>query len=348
MEFGSYMDSFDLFLKSNPFKPFPGIKHGIIQTIWGSQFSGEILLPNRKVHKVKLNKYNQLMLFELPAKNSVQPGVLLAHGMGGCSESAYIRRISQKLFNKGFHVFQMNQRGSGPGIGLCNRLWNGGSSDDFASTIKFLARLYPNKPFFLIGFSLSGNILLKYLGEKRSVPPNIYSGLAVNPPVDLEAASLAISKGPFANIFNSYYLKLMHRQADAMVQCFPETYYPSGKAKTIYEFDIEYTAPAAGYKTVLDYYQTCSANQFLNNISIPTTILCSIDDPFVPPQSFEKMPRSLNINLIQPEFGGHMGYISRSKTPWKDRRWLDHFCVEWVENSFRELKTSQEYSAIAV
>ncbi len=342
------MDSFDVFLKSNPFKPFTGIKGGVFQTIWGSQFPGETLLPQRKVHKIRLDSSNQLVLFEMPSKNSHQPGVLLAHGMGGCSESGYIRRISQKLFNKGFHVFQMNHRGSGPGIGLCNRLWNGGSSEDLASTIKLLVNLYPNKTFFLIGFSLSGNILLKYLGENRNIPSNIYSGLAVNPPVDLEAASLAISNGPFAKIFNNYYLKLMHRQADAMTQCFPEAYCPSGKAKTIYEFDTEYTAPAAGYENVQEYYKTCSANQFLNNISIPTTILSSLDDPFVPPKSFDKSPRSLNVNLIQPEFGGHMGYISKKKTPWKDRRWLDHFCVVWVENSFRELKASQEYSAIAV
>lgn len=255
---------------------------------------------------------------------------LLVHGMGGCSESAYIRRMARKLESRGFGIFMMNQSGSGPGMGLSSRLWHGGSSEDFASTIKFITAMYPGRALILAGFSLSGNILLKYLGEGRQIPGEIQSALAVNPPVDLKAAALAISQGPWARTFNGYYMRLLNRQLKAVKECFPESFVPDKVPATIYDFDVAYTAPVGGFKDVDEYYQTSSSSHFLDNIFVPTTILSAKDDPFVPFEIFERTRMSLCVSTVLPEGGGHMGYISKNKLPSGDRRWMDYYVEQWA------------------
>ena len=114
------------------FVPHPVLGGGIIQTIFGSQFPGEsISLPSKITHTIDLDENTKSILYEIAAKDKMKPVVLLAHGMGGCSESGYIKRIAGKLWLHGYGVFMINHRGSGSGMGLSSSLWNGGLSDDF-------------------------------------------------------------------------------------------------------------------------------------------------------------------------------------------------------------------------
>jgi len=316
------------------FDPHPLVRGPIAQTITGSQFTGNPELPRKIQHRVRLDEKNLLLMYELKAPEESAPVVLIGHGMGGCSESGYVRRIASKLLQEGFGVFMMNQRGSGRGIGLCDRLWNGGSSEDLARTIQYIADRYPARKILVMGFSLTGNVLLKYLGEDRQIPSNVLSTLAVNPPIDLKVASQQISEGPWSNTFNKYYLKLMNRQVEALAQCHPDAFRPAKTPNTIWEFDVKYTAPAFGYSSAEAYYEACSSKQFLENIAVPTTILCSQDDPFIPSEIFQNARMSQQIDFINPEFGGHMGYISRSRNDLGDRRWMDFICVQWAKTLY--------------
>ena len=307
------------------------LRNKFVQTALGSIISENTDLPERELHKVLVDQKAKLMLFELPSSNRDAPMILLVHGMGGCSEAGYMRRIARKLWVRGFTVFMMNQRGSGLGMGLSDRLWNGGSSDDLDKVINYIARVYPGNAIDLVGFSLSGNILLKYLGEKRTRVTKIRKAFAVNPPIDLKRASHILSKTKEGVLFNSYYMRQVHLQIEAMTECFPDTFIPFVKSKTILEFDEAYTAPAAGYKDADDYYSKCSAKNYLEDITVPTTILCAMDDPFVEASIFKSIRMSSAIELNTPEWGGHMGYFSRGLTPWGDHRWMDFMIVDWPE-----------------
>ena len=165
-----------------------------IQTILGSIVSGNTYLPERKLHKLLIDHNAKLALLELPSSNPEAAVILLAHGMGGCSEASYMCRIARKLWIRGFTVFMMNHLGSGLGMGLSDRLWNGGSSDDLDMTVNYIEKIYPNTAIDVVGFSLSGNILLKYLGEKNNKITKIRSAIAVSPPIDLKRASYFLSK----------------------------------------------------------------------------------------------------------------------------------------------------------
>jgi predicted alpha/beta-fold hydrolase len=298
-----------------------------LQTIIGSQFPGKPkFFPEKFSHTIDLDVDAISIAFEIEAMDKDKPTVLLAHGMGGCSESGYIKRIAAKLELQGYGVILINQRGSGAGMGLSSSLWNGGSSEDLARMIDYFSQRHMH--LLLIGFSLSGNILLKYLGEGRSTPPGLIGAMAINPPVDLRVSSHIISTHPSCWLFNRYYMRLIGNQMRALKKNFPNAIDPD--LSTIWNFDASYTVLAGGYKDLDDYYNECSGKHYLGNIKTATSILCSLDDPFVPPEVFKDVSVNNNVSIYQPPGGGHMGYISRHKTPHGDRRWMDFVVLEWV------------------
>ena len=317
-----------------------GISGGIFQTIAGTQLRGmELPCPPQISHELNLDEQGRAVLYEIEAKDQTKPIILLAHGMGGCSESGYMKRISTKLWMRGYGVFLINHRGSGPGMGLSSRLWNGGASDDLAKMIDFVIQRNPGKFLVPIGFSLSGNILLKYLGEGQIIPSKILGALAVNPPVDLRISSAIISRKWSCAVFNQYYMKLIRNQAIAITKQFPDALSPLKNLKTIWDFDVSYTAPSGGFKDVDDYYDSCSSMHYLKGIEISTSILCAEDDPFVPCKIFDQVEMSERVTLHKPKKGGHMGYIARHVTPHGDRRWMDYAILEWIRELCMQEKT---------
>jgi predicted alpha/beta-fold hydrolase len=312
------------------FEPHQLVPGGVFQTIFGSLCPGNIAIPEMKQHRITVSSNCQILLCELSRENKSGPVVLLAHGMGGCSESGYMRRIATKVFRNNV-VYMMNHRGSSCSAGKHDRLWNGGSSDDFGQVVKYISTQHPENDLLLVGFSLSGNVLLKYLGENDVIPSNVKGAFAVNPPIDLKVSSEILSRNSSCNIFNRYFMKRLHHQVEAINKNFPSSYLLNKRTKNIWAFDSAYTAPSAGFNSVEDYYSECSANKFLNQIEIPTTILSSRDDPFIPPHIFEEALMSSSINCILVNGGGHMGYISKNKTPWNDYRWMDHVIAQWIE-----------------
>jgi uncharacterized protein len=315
------------------FEPHPFIPGGVMQTIVGSQAKGKSELPEPFNHEIPISSNVSLALFEYSNSNFDKGSILLAHGMGGCSGSGYMKRIGAKLCRLGYRVFLINQRGSGPGMGMSDSLWNGGSSKDFSAITDFIVRLYPDSQLKIIGFSLSGNILLKYLGESQALPPQVCNALSFNPPADLRMASWLLSNESRNRVFNVYYMGLIRAQIKAIKEKFPNAFLPTKHYKTIWEFDEAYTAPINGYKDVEEYYDLCSGNRFMKEIQVPTHIVCSKDDPFIPPETFTEWPKSEAIVYTAPEKGGHMGYIERSKNGSGDRRWMDEFVLNWAEES---------------
>jgi predicted alpha/beta-fold hydrolase len=325
-----------------------GISGGIFQTIAGSQLRGmELPCPPRISHELHLDEQGRAVLYEIEAKDQTKPIIVLAHGMGGCSESGYMKRISTKLWMRGYGVFLINHRGSGPGMGLSSRLWNGGASDDLAKMIDFVIQRNPGKFLVPIGFSLSGNILLKYLGEGQIIPSKILGALAVNPPVDLRISSAIISRKWSCAVFNQYYMKLIRNQAIAITKQFPDALSPLKNLKTIWDFDVSYTAPSGGFKDVDDYYDSCSSMHYLKGIEISTSILCAEDDPFVPCKIFDQVEMSERVTLHKPKKGGHMGYIARHVTPHGDRRWMDYAILEWIRELCMQEKTPKQKSGVS-
>lgn len=244
------------------------------------------------------------------------PVALLTHGLIGSHQSPLLVRLASKLNRRGVRVFRWDMRGCGAGRGLARFPYHAGCSEDLArviehvidcslstTTIRANQNNWPingidsspsdhdrhSTPFLhLFGVSLSGNILLKYLGERsRGAPPEIASAVAVNPPVDLEFSVKALRKAMYG-WYDRYFSKCLRKDLERRRADRPDAPMPvrPGQPRGVEEFDDWYTAPVSGFESAGDYYQRCSALQFLPNIVVPTTILTSSDDPMVPVEMF--------------------------------------------------------------
>lgn len=271
---------------------------------------------------------------------------ILGHGLGGCHRSPTVARLAAKLFDRGVRVFRYDMRGCGAGSGLALRPYHAGRSDDLAEVVRAVmqwcmsgatthsisADVSPPS-ITLVGISLSGNMLLKYLGEAAErVPSAVIRAIAVNPPIDL-ARSVASLRGPINRWYDRYFVSALRRHVAEHQQHWPDAPAPiilPFRPQRLEEFDDQYTAPLSGYTTGAEYYRLCSAGQFIPNIQVPTVVLTSCDDPLVPVECFEEQsawPEHVRLGIIPG--GGHLGYFARSGMD-PDAFWLDWRLVELI------------------
>ncbi|MGC4004112.1 MAG: alpha/beta fold hydrolase [Pirellulales bacterium] len=239
-------------------------------------------------HQVVLDDGDRLILHDDCPKGwrHGRRTVLMIHGLTGSHRSGYMERTAAKLNARGIRTFRMDLRGCGAGAGLARFPYHSGRSDDAAAALREIARLCPDGPTTLVGFSLGGNIALKLLGELENRPcGGLDSGIAVCPPVDLSRCANGIGRFP-NSIYNRHFVKSLlkhvgkvtrHFQADAPMPKLPRT--PKG----IVEFDDLYTAPLGGFVDGETYYRECSGLRFLHAVGRPTLIMAAENDPMIPP-----------------------------------------------------------------
>lgn len=240
-------------------------------------------------------------------------------------------RIAGKLNAQGIRTFRMDLRGAGAGIHLARGHYHSGRSEDAISALQYLETKCPGSPVLLIGFSLSGNIVLKLAGESAGhLPANLDRVAAVSPPIDLADCCRTLSLG-FNRMYDRFFVKLLMEAVEARRKIVPDLAYVelNPKPRRLAEFDDRFTAPVGGFAGGEDYYAKCSAAQFLHRVEVPTLIVSAEDDPMIPPHIFRSTEMSKAIQLeIQPT-GGHLGFlVSRKSIP--DGRWLDARLLAWA------------------
>lgn len=316
------------------FVPHPWLRGGHLQTIVGYYLPSSDAPGPPTLYKVTLSDGDSIVICEnqsVPNRHS-QRCVLFMHGLGGYASSPYMLRIAG-LFNKhGWVTFRMNLRGCGEGRGLARKLYHAGRSEDISKVLVRISEMYPDVPLIAVGFSLSGNALLKLLGEqKHPIPSNLISAVAVNPPINLSLCADALSRT--SNMLYEFRFLRLLKQAIREHQNdfvdFPNMQFPW--KLTLRQFDDICTAPLSGFQSADDYYEKCSAKPLLSRISLPTIILASDDDPFIPQETFDQIPRNKNLNMRITRSGGHIGYISADKTPLGNHRWMDYAILDYAE-----------------
>ena len=271
---------------------------------------------------------------------------LLMHGLSGSHLSPLLVRLAAKLMTRGLRVFRCDLRGCGAGIGLARLPYHAGRSDDLARVVSSVVNwcradespaissplVGSRHPFLnLFGVSLSGNILLKYLGEHpERIPPEVSQAIAVNPPIDL-LRSVQTLRGNLTSWYDRHFVGKLCRDLDQRRLHRPDAPMPSTviRPRGLLEFDDWYTAPVSGFATASDYYEKCSANQFMPGIRVPTTVITSADDPMVPLASITATRDrwSSSVRLAIAAGGGHVGYIARRDND-PDEFWIDWRIVD--------------------
>lgn len=255
------------------------------------------------------------------------PVAILLHGLGGSNGSPYMRRIARQLNEKGIRSIRLDWRCCGAGLALARYPYHSGRSDDLDAAMAAIRNLCPGSEIMLVGFSLGGNVALKWLGEAATAA-NVSRAVAVCPPVCLASSVKRLGKG-LGRWYNHYFTRvcIQHVRRRQLVR--PDAIVPDNWFKrlprTLQEFDETFTAPVCGFASAADYYQRCSAQPKLASISVPTLIVAAQDDPLIPFRSLVEAPLSTSTELRSSKHGGHLGFLGRGGPGWLDRqvmRWL--------------------------
>ena len=323
------MDSVDI----APFRPHLIFRGGHSQTMLAAIVAGSRSGPlTTTEHHVTLPDGDRLVLHD-DAAELWQPGdpvVLLVHGMCGSSESSYMQRISRKLTARGRRTFRLNLRGCGAGSGLARLPYHAGRSDDLQATAELIRLLAPGSPVSAVGFSLGGNIVLKWLGEQVEAEVPVTRAMAVNPPVNLEACTehVRLASG---GLYDRHFARLLFRHVRSTPHWRGKTALCQARRRPrrIIDFDELFTAPLAGYRSAQHYYRACSAAPLISQIKVPTLVLSAKNDPLIPSHVLESMDPSDYVTVHIAEGGGHLGYIGRSGND-PDCHWMDWRVIDWL------------------
>lgn len=257
--------------------------------------------------------------------------VLVLHGLEGSLNSAYARRILAHLNESQIPVTLMFFRGCDGKPNEKARSYHSGDTGDLKQVINHLTT-HGTQRLALLGYSLGGNVTLKYLGEGHD-HPQIICGTAVSVPLNLDICAKRMDRG-FSKI---YQYELLHRLKDKVKRkrrlLINAGFDPDRVSRNFVDFDDAYTAPLHGFQDAQHYYRECSSRQFLQHINKPTLIIHAIDDPFmtetVIPDQNELSP---HVKLELSQHGGHVGFIEKGL--WKQQNWLEPRIHRWLSTEF--------------
>jgi predicted alpha/beta-fold hydrolase len=274
------------------------------------------------------NDFLDLALLFPPKERQVKAIAVLFHGLEGSQNSHYIRHLAGTLLKQDIATVLMHFRGCSGEINRTARAYHSGETSDAKYCIDWIKREYLSgdtpPPFFAVGFSLGGNMLLKLLGEETH--SGITAAVSVSAPIDLSASSQAINIG-FAKRYQSHLLATMQNnliQKMAKMDLRPYIQLSANDVRQLNSFRLfdEYvTSRLHGFKDANDYYAKSSAMQFLPSINTPTLILHAADDPFMDERVIPKQKQlSKHIAYELSTHGGHVGFMAGS--PLQPTLWL--------------------------
>ncbi len=268
-----------------------------------------------------------LAMLHRPADMSDRPLAILAHGLTGCEDSAYVRNSARSLLTAGHPVLRLNLRGAGPSQRSCRREYHAGRSEDFRATLRHLPPDVTAGGIVAIGYSLGGNMLLKHLGEEGAGSP-LRAAVSISAPIDLKSAQQRIMQ-PRNRVYHRYMLDRMKVECtEGRDGVSEEERRAVFAARSVYEFDDVFVASRNGFGTADGYYATCSAEQFLPAIRVPTLVIHARNDPWIPVAPYQRQDwsRYPSLTPLLPDSGGHVGFHGRGDPrTWHDRCALAFF-----------------------
>lgn len=334
-----------------PFVPLPWLVGGHAQTIAGAYWPLRLPVERTVQCVVPLSDGDALMIHDdCPASwQAGDPIVVLVHGLAGSHQSPYVRRLASKLVQQGLRAVRLDLRGAGAGLPLARLPYHSGRSDDVRAVVEFLSNHSPGSPVIVVGFSLGGNIVLKFLGEVGDQPcGHLVSGMAVCPPIDLQAGSDML--GRLTNrIYDRHFVRILRHQLRERLRVRPDaamTVFPQ-EPRRLRELDEYFTAPLAGYRSADEYYERCSSQLVIDRIGVPTWIIAAHDDPIIPVEPFTRLSENELLRLTVTRHGGHLGFIGRRGID-PDRHWIDWRVIDWVRAARRVEKSKADPSVVTI
>jgi predicted alpha/beta-fold hydrolase len=270
------------------------------------------------------------------------PRVLLLHGLEGSAYSLHTQGLAVLVTRAGWRATVLNFRSCARDPEQIKRrlrnrqprLYHSGETGDLDFVVRTLLAREPHAPLYAIGFSLGGNVLLKWLGEVGDASP-IRAAATISVPYDLGAASRYLER-PVGRLYFCHFMRRLKPKALDVIERFPrETAHLDPEriraARSFAEFDACVTAPLHGFDGADDYYQRASAAGFLSRVRVPTLCVSSEDDPFFPGDAVarSRAAASAAVSFSVTRWGGHTGFVS-GRWPWRPHYWAEEACLDWL------------------
>lgn len=308
-----------------------------LQTVWGKLFRRPLRVPLRTEHWTTpdddLIEIRRLDAGE--SAGSLAPRLLLLHGLEGTIRSHYLQGTLSLARARGWAADVLLFRGCGHAINRQRRLYHSGETSDVGFVVDQLVRENPERPLVLAGFSLGGNVLLKWLGERGTLlPEQVRAAAVVSVPFDLERGARHIEHG-LSRVYTTLFLRTLKRKARTKLEQFPGAFDADAldRASSLYDFDNAVTAPLHGFADAHDYYRRSSSLQFLEAVRVPTLLLSARNDPFLPTEVIDRVQlEASNNKFLELEIwsrGGHVGFISGS-TPFDTHYYAEERVMEFL------------------
>ncbi len=302
---------------------------GDLQTIWGVLISTPQVAYRRERWELPDGDFLDLDWVDGPAG---APLLVLFHGLEGSSRSPYALEFMDAAKRRGWRGVVANFRGCS---GTPNRLPRAYYAGDTAEVERVLRHVATSAaPVYAVGFSLGGNVLLKWLEERgASARQRVRAAAAVSAPLDLPAAGAALDQG-FNRVYTVRFLKTLKAKALAKLERYPRLYERKAleAVASIKAFDNLVTAPLHGYRDADDYWARAASKPGLKTIQVPTLIINARNDPFMPGDVLPKREQvSPRVTLDFPASGGHVGFVTGpfpGRAGWLPERVLDYFATD--------------------
>lgn len=265
------------------------------------------------------------MDFAPPAARNA-PIVVLFHGLEGSAQRGYAFAMYAELAKRGIGSVGLNFRSCSGEPNLTARFYHSGETEDIRFIIREMRRRHPGVPIGAIGFSLGGNALLKFLGEEGDNANELLSAaVAVSVPYDLGAGADHLDESVIGRFYTKIFVKSLVEKMVTKTHLLPAhcDLERARHARSFRDFDDAITAPLHGFDGAQDYYTRSSSANFIDRIRIPTLLLHSEDDPFLPAAAIprEAMARNPFVSASIQKTGGHVGFIHG--TPATPRFWAE-------------------------
>ena len=258
---------------------------------------------------------------------------IICHGLEGSTDRDYIRSIVNEVGKNNWDALAINLRGCSGEVNAIYASYHSGKTDDLDLVVNYAIEEMNYRKIILIGYSLGGNITLKYVGERGAkINKYIKAAAAISVPVHLRDSADQLAKKSNVIYMKRFIRKLKPKLKEKLLR-FPQDGMSFRRIKAIrdfYDFDNLYTAPAHGFKSAIDYWEKSSSLQFLKHIRIPTLLINAKDDPFLGDACYPfKEAEGNDLFFFEaPDYGGHVGFASHlfEKGPyWNERRMISFF-----------------------
>jgi len=301
------------------------LRNGHVQTLLPALFrNGDASIYRRERINTKDDDFLDLDWVDTGSKNLV----LICHGLEGSSKSTSVVSMANYLSKNGYDVLVLNFRSCSGEMNKQLRFYHSGETGDINLVINHVVAKEKYDRINLMGFSLGGNVVLKYVGEEgNNILPIIKKTIVFSVPCHLESSAYYMNRW-LDKIYLNNFLRSLKSKIVIKHKLMPDKLSIEyiDNIKTFHDFDNRYTGPMHGFVDAHDYYTKSSSIYYLENIRIPSLIVNALNDPFLPHECYpvSQAENNQNVFLEMPETGGHVGFLNTSINGvyWSEQRAL--------------------------